>query len=203
MTLLTDPAPQAVAAALRAGADDAAGPAVALEEIVARVGSALRRRLAALAPLPVSELLPGQLAPALFASRLREEVARATRYSLSLALVQAEIAGFESRAAQLGEAWAERLLEEIAEVLRAVLRVPDFTCRSGRAAFLIALPETDRTGALALIGRWRRALELRLSGQGVTIHAGLSSLPQPVVPDASELLASAGSDLERARRIGD
>lgn len=200
LVLIADAAPTAVTAALRAGADDAVGPAAPLEEVVARVAGALARRQLRIAEPPAPESLPGLLTPARFMARLEEEVARATRYSLSLVLLHAEISGVETRAAQLGEAWMERLMAATAEVLRNVLRAPDFVARSGRTAFLITLPETDRAGAAALVSRWRRALELGLGGEGVTIHAGLSTLPQPVAPNAAEMLAAAARDLERARR---
>ena len=200
LVFLADTTPTAVTAALRAGADDAVGPGVPLDEIVARVANALRRRLVPLPPPPQAETLPGLLTSDQFTTRLDEEVARATRYSLSLVLLHAEVAGVETRGAQLGEAWMERLVAATAEVLRSVLRAPDFAARAGRAGFLITLPETDRAGAGALIGRWRRALDLRLGGEGVTINAGQSTLPQPVAPDAGELIAAADRDLERARR---
>lgn len=204
LVLVADPAPVAVAAALRAGADDATGPTAPLDEIVARIGSVLRRRWATAAESP-AEPLAGGLNPARFTVRLQEEVARATRYSLSFALVQAEIADFDGRLGELGDVRAQRLVGDTGDVLRTVLRVPDFAARTGQAAFAIALPETDQDGAAAWINRWRRALDLRLGGseQRVTIHAGQSTLPQPVAPNAAELLASAGADLERARRIGD
>jgi PleD family two-component response regulator len=208
IVLVADAAPVAVAAALRAGADDAAGPAAPLEEIVARIGGALRRQQAAPVEVPPpasQEPFPGGLTPAQFRVRLNEEVARATRYSLSFAVVQAELAGLEPRAGQPGEARVERLVADTAEVLRSVLRVPDFAARSDRASFMIALPETDQEGAAAWVERWRRALDLRLGvqGQPVVLRAGQSTLPQPLAPDATELLAAAATDLERARRVGD
>jgi hypothetical protein len=70
---------------------------------------------------------------------------------------------------------------------------------------MIALPETDQEGAAAWVERWRRALDLRLGvqGQPVVLRAGQSTLPQPLAPDATELLAAAATDLERLKRVGD
>ena len=207
LVLVADPAPVAVAAALRAGADDAAGPAAPLEEVLARIGAALRRLHGAPdvpAPIESGDPFPGGLTPAHFGARLTEEVARATRYSLSFAVIQAELAGFETWARRPENGFAERRAAEAADVLCSVLRVPDFATRTGRAIFAIALPETDRDGASAWIGRWRLALDLRLGAQGqpIVVHAGISTLPQPLAPNATELLTSAGVDLDRARRVG-
>lgn len=204
--LVVDPAPGAVAAALKAGADDAVGPVAPPEEIIARVQAALKRR-SAVAEQPVgfvpTELYSDRNAQSRFFARLTSEVSRATRYSLSFVLVRAAVADFEAKVTRLGEAEAARAADEVAVILRSVLRVPDFSVRIGAAEFAIALPETDTAGAESFLARWRAALELRLPAEPerFTIVAGLSALPQPVMPDASELQRMAEQDLLRVQRI--
>ncbi|MEO8032387.1 MAG: diguanylate cyclase [Gemmatimonadota bacterium] len=206
LVLLSDPAPSAVAAALKAGADDAVGPAAPQEEIVARIAAALRRRTAGepTVGFVATELYSDRHAQSRFFTRLASEVSRATRYSLSLVLIRAAVAEFEERTARLGDAEAGRQADEVAVILRSVLRVPDFSVRIGAAEFAIALPETESEGAAAFLARWRQALDLRLAGHldRFTIVAGISALPQPVMPDAGELHRMAEEELTRARAVG-
>jgi PleD family two-component response regulator len=202
LALVLDPAPAAVAAALKAGADDAVGPAAPHEEILARIAAALRRRASASEHSPgfaATELYNDRHAQSRFFARLTSEVSRATRYSLSFVLIRAAVARFAERAAELGEAEASRQADEVAVILRSVLRVPDFSVRIGPAEFAIALPETDPEGASAFLARWRLALELRLAGHAerFDVVAGMSGLPQPIMPDAGELQRMAERDLAR------
>ncbi len=205
LVLLSDVAPSAVTAALKAGADDAVGPAAPHEEIVARIGAALRRRTAGepAVGFVATELYSDRHAQSRFFARLSSEVSRATRYSLSLVLIRAAVAEFDERAARLGQSEAARQADEVAVILRSVLRVPDFSVRIGAAEFAIALPETESDGAAAFLARWRQALEHRLAGHldRFTIVAGMSSLPQPVMPDAGELQRMAEDELTRARVV--
>jgi len=135
-----------------------------------------------------------------FRELLTTEIARATRYSLSLAVVRIRVAGFGEWIAALGERGADRLSEEIEVALRSVVRVPDTAARLGRADYGVLLPETDTCGARTWIGRLRQALEHHPfeGGHRPSVQVGVAALPDPLGGDAAELLERARRDTSRS-----
>jgi len=178
---------EGVAAALRAGADDAVSATASSSELLARIAARLRHR-------------PSGGDVERFRELLDTEIARATRYSLSLAVVRLRVAGFGEWIATLGERGADHLAEEIEPALRSVLRVPDSAVRLGRADYAVLLPETDEAGARTWIGRFRLALEHHAfeGGHRPAVQAGVAGLPDPLGGDASGLLERALRDSARS-----
>jgi PleD family two-component response regulator len=187
IAIVADGNGEGVAAALRAGADDAVSATASSSELLARIAARLRHR-------------PSGGDVERFRELLDTEIARATRYSLSLAVVRLRVAGFGDWIATLGERGADHLAEEIEPALRSVLRVPDSAVRLGRADYAVLLPETDQAGARTWIGRFRLALEHHAfeGGHRPAVQAGVAALPDPLGGDAAGLLERALHDSARS-----
>jgi diguanylate cyclase (GGDEF)-like protein len=173
---------EAIATALRAGADDALSASASSSELLARIAARIRHR-------------PSGSEAEAFRELLATEIARAARYSLSLAVVRVRLAEFGEWIGTLGERGADRLADELDSAVRSVVRVPDTAARLGRADYGVLLPETDASGARVWIGRLRQVLEHHPFelGHRPGVQVGVAALPDPLGGDAAELL-------ERARR---
>ena len=178
---------EAIAAALRAGADDAVGATASSAELLARIAARIRHR-------------PSGGEGERFRDLLTIEIARATRYSLSLAVARIRLAGFGEWIASLGEVRADRLADEVDSALRGVVRVPDTAARLGRADYAVLLPETDAAGARTWIGRFRQALEHHPfeGAHRPSVQVGVAALPDPLGGDAADLLERALHDAGRS-----
>lgn len=137
-------------------------------------------------------------------SRMRDEFERARRYSLGFSLILLDIDSFSAFNERLGDEGGDRLLAELAGVLRGTVRVPDLVCRYGGDEFAVVLPETGAEGALGAVSR----LRTRLASHAFTgiaaedrpkVTAGIVSYPHPAAERVEDLLALAEAALLRAK----
>ena len=79
--------------------------------------------------------------PKYFELRLREEIEKVKRYRHCLSLMMVEADKFEEIKKSCGEERRDKLLKNIAGIVRGNLRVGDIACRCGEKGFGIILPE--------------------------------------------------------------
>jgi diguanylate cyclase (GGDEF)-like protein len=142
-----------------------------------------------------------------FQERLREEVARATRYSQPMALLIADVDGFGAINQEIGYQLGDEVLRRIAAVLGAAepgqVRASDILARYGGEEFAILLPETQKPGAITKALRLRDAVarvELP-AGRAVSISVGVASFPDDA-EGPEELIRAAESALRGAKGGG-
>ena len=58
-----------------------------------------------------------------------------------------------------GHPFGDQVLQRVAAMLSQTIRDEDILCRFGGEEFLVALPETDAEGAMALSSRLRAAVK--------------------------------------------
>jgi diguanylate cyclase (GGDEF)-like protein len=206
--------PDAPATALSLGASDAMAAPVHLPELCAR----LYARTAAGAPGQSPPGAPTGGSPEerseatdqsddalkVLDQRMREEFERARRYSLSFSLILLGVDELRSVRERLGCEAAERLKQEVAQVLRRELRLPDFVVSYGSSEFAIVLPETGPAGARQSVLRVRERLAVVPSdGDPRLDHprfsAGIVTYPHPAVSQSEELYAMVEAALMRGK----
>jgi diguanylate cyclase (GGDEF)-like protein len=138
-----------------------------------------------------------------FHARLAEELARARRHGLPLAVVMIDLDHFAALNARHGRAAGDAVLAEAALVLKMALRETDIVARLGGDTFGIVLPETDRGPALRCADRVRRALEEHAFPRAgrVSASAGVAAGPRDGV-EAVELVNHAYEALGVAKKSG-
>lgn len=152
-----------------------------------------------------SDALTGLGNRAAFTSGLGDEIERARRYGrhLSLAVVDADT--FKAINDAAGHLVGDRVLSQLAELLRRGLRGGDRAYRIGGDEFTLLLPETEPMGAVALAERVRRRVEqaaLGLPDAGpLTISLGLATFPDHA-SEPEELFARADAMLYAAKSRG-
>lgn len=143
-----------------------------------------------------------------FHSRLSDEIDRAERFATPLSLVMLDIDKFKSVNDNYGHQQGDRVLVEVARVLRRLSRDVDLPARYGGEEMAVVLPQTDLAGAELQAERMRAAIEgmqiQRLDGGGllpITASFGVASFPHEGT-DKTALIASADAALYRAKRGG-
>ena len=138
-----------------------------------------------------------------FHARLRAEVDRARRHGLAVGVVAVDLDRFGALNARHGRERGDRVLQEVALVLKLTLRESDTLARLGGNRFGAILPEADLVPARRCAERLRSALEAhRFATAGrVTASFGVAACPRSGV-DSLELLDSADKALDIAKKAG-
>ena len=156
----------------------------------------------------VTDELTGLFNVRQFHARLDNEIERAERFGTPLSLVMLDIDKFKSVNDTHGHQQGDRVLVEVARVLRRLSRDVDLPARYGGEEMAVILPQTDLAGAEQGAERMRAAIEgmqiPRLDGGGllpITASFGVASYPAQA-PDKTSLIAAADAALYRAKRGG-
>jgi diguanylate cyclase (GGDEF)-like protein len=143
-----------------------------------------------------------------FHVRLENEIDRAERFGTPLSLVMLDIDKFKAVNDTYGHQQGDRVLVEVARVLRRLSRDVDLPARYGGEEMAVILPQTDVGGAELGAERMRAAIEAmqiqRLDGGGllpITASFGVASFPAQA-GDKTALIAAADAALYRAKRAG-
>lgn len=143
-----------------------------------------------------------------FFKRIKEEIARARRYSLKLFLFIIDIDDFKHYNDKHGHQQGDDILMFFAQYLKKSVRTSDIVARYGGEEFVVILPEAKDTTALALAQR----LCTNAASHGVpnnkislqkefTISVGIAGFPSDA-QNAGDLLKTADRALYKAKREG-
>jgi diguanylate cyclase (GGDEF)-like protein len=119
---------------------------------------------------------------------VREEMERARRHDRDLSLVMMDIDEFKVINDRLGHAEGDRVLEGLADLLRASLRASDKIIRYGGDEFLLILPETSRQATELLMERLRSTLETRVTTELGPVHVSVGIASYQGDPETGDLV---------------
>ncbi len=138
--------------------------------------------------------------------RLREEHNRAARFGYGLTVLMVDVDHFKEINDTMGHAVGDRVLSEVASIIKFNTRIYDVLCRYGGDEFTLILPQTDRDQGLVVAERIRYSIELGNYPEngvrfGITASIGLSSFPEDG-DDSDVLLQAADLALYHAKQAG-
>jgi len=136
---------------------------------------------------------------------LPRELARARRERTPLTVVAIDVDEFKVANDRFGHPVGDRLLTELADVLRKGTRVSDIACRFGGDEFLVVLTGATAAEACRLAESWRLAFaNLAVRAGGEYVRATLSAGVTEARPGESldELYARADAALYAAKQRG-
>lgn len=110
-----------------------------------------------------------------FQEKLDYELKRLKRTRSNLTLAMLDIDNFKSINDKYGHLEGDRVLKQIANILRKNMREVDVVARWGGEEFAIIMPETDSKGALIFIERIRKIIEGYKFKTKITVSAGIAS----------------------------
>lgn len=133
---------------------------------------------------------------------LEQEIKRARRYRLPLALIALDIDRFSQVNDTYGHPVGDMALRTVAASARALLRASDVLVRSGGEEFLVIAPHTSAIDGLRLAEKLRAAVEqVEIPGcDHVTISLGVAQLGESESGDSLAVRVNAA--LARAKRAG-
>jgi diguanylate cyclase (GGDEF)-like protein len=180
----------------------------------------IARMLCSVAPLPMrsarrfealdqrasTDPLTGLANRSTFEARLASLAGYFDRYARPFSVVALDVDFFKKVNDSWGHEAGDRVLQHVAELLRATVRDVDLPARLGGEEFVVLLPETSVRQAAEAAERIRRTLETRAvdwNGQrlSVTASLGVSACPDCTATPA-EVLGQADAALYRAKDGG-
>jgi diguanylate cyclase (GGDEF)-like protein/PAS domain S-box-containing protein len=108
--------------------------------------------------LSITDTLTGLFNRRHFLSLARMEMERAVRTKVPFSILLFDIDRFKAYNDSYGHTEGDRLLAEVGELTRTTFRDMDSAFRFGGEEFVVLLPDTRRTGAMAAAERFRRRL---------------------------------------------
>ncbi|OGS34137.1 MAG: hypothetical protein A2293_14955 [Elusimicrobia bacterium RIFOXYB2_FULL_49_7] len=94
-----------------------------------------------------------------FQSRLKEEIHRASRQRHAVSLVMVDLDCFKKLNDLFGHPTGDRILKEVARIIKDSIRTIDIVCRYGGDEFALILPQTDREETIKVLERMRLEIE--------------------------------------------
>jgi diguanylate cyclase (GGDEF)-like protein len=143
-----------------------------------------------------------------FDARLKEELLRAHRFGAEFALIIMDLDGFKQLNDRYGHPIGDRVLREIAQVVRRNMRGIDIAARYGGEEFAFILPRTGLVDAHVVAERIRVDVadhRVVLSDQTVlrvTASFGVAGYPESGGGDAAAMVHRADVALYRAKATG-
>jgi diguanylate cyclase (GGDEF)-like protein len=176
-----------------------------LEAMAAQAGTAIQN--ARLYELATVDGLTGLFVRRYFDTRLREELERARRYGTDFSVLILDVDDFKRLNDTHGHAAGDKVLREVAHVIRRNMRGVDVPARYGGEEFAAILPRTSALDAHVVAERVRQDIagtrvavgEVAL---GVTVSVGVACFPDSGAESLDQLVALADQALYRAKQSG-
>jgi len=142
-----------------------------------------------------------------FLSRLNEEVSRVKRGGYQSSLVVIDVDKFKNFNDNYGHLAGDRVLEQLAQVIRHGVRDGDITSRFGGEEFTILLPHTDKATAWNITERLRtNTAEMKVEWEvplpQVTISLGIYTFDQNASADTNDIIRRADEALYISKERG-
>lgn len=169
---------------------------------------AAQKKLQVLETLSNIDPLTGLYNRRFFINALEKEFERLKRYNRTLSLLMIDMDHFKSINDKCGHPVGDRVLTVVSRILTTGLRRMDVCARYGGDEFITMLPETDKTGAVAVAQRYlnkiREYAATDICGKikNVSCSIGIAYLPESAISSISDFLKSADEALYVAKNTG-
>lgn len=149
-----------------------------------------------------SDGLTGLANQTTFWRALEDEHERFERHDRPYSVILADIDHFKQTNDVHGHRTGDRVLAEVAKVLRSRVRAGDVVARYGGEEFAVLLPETGEQEALTLAEDLRRRIQDADLRPPTTASFGVASTDRTIPATADHMVQAADSALYSAKRAG-
>ncbi len=171
--------------------------------LVAGLVASLRRMAAHERAMSRLDLLSGLPNSRGFREKATVELARARRTGRPLSVAYIDIDDFKTVNDTLGHTEGDRVITHTGTVIARLLRNIDNAARLGGDEFAVLLPETDRSGAEAVMGRLHDTLEGMAREKGWPIGFSMGVVTFPATPPSVDAaIARVDALMYEAKRAG-
>ncbi len=138
-----------------------------------------------------------------FEERLKEEIARHSRYGDAFSLLMLDLDSFKTYNDMYGHPSGDELLHRIGEIVTSSVRSSDQAFRYGGDEFIVILPQTSSEDSYVVAERIRERVAAEMEAMQITVtcSGGLVSYPSDGVM-TGELVNAADTALYYAKRTG-
>jgi diguanylate cyclase (GGDEF)-like protein len=162
----------------------------------------LRDRLAELTQLATVDPVTGLFNRRYFETRLEAEAERARRQGQDLALLLIDIDNFKRVNDTRGHLEGDRTLRDVADLLRAGVRIFDVCARYGGDEFVIVMPDASLAVAQQVAERIRSRIERRFGHDSPPVTASIGVGMLGIHAMADDLIDAADRALIGAKKAG-
>jgi len=168
------------------------------------------QRVAALEHETITDALTGLRNRRFLDLRLAEEMSRAERYGTPISVMLLDIDHFKSVNDTCGHAIGDKVLVEVARIVRETVRKTDLAARYGGEEMAVIAPQTPLSTAVMLAERLRKNIEAKAApavpetavlNRSITVSIGVAKSSVPP-ESASKLLWRADTALYQAKEGG-
>jgi len=156
--------------------------------------------------LAITDQLTGLYNHDFFYNRLNDEFNRAVRYDVPLSLIMVDLDNFKKVNDTYGHPVGDKVLREVAGLLKRAVRKTDSVARYGGEEFSVILPHTTLEGARDEAERIREVVVSHsyagLMDTVISISAGVASYPNDVILSPGDLVNLADNGLYEAKSDG-
>ena len=172
-----------------------------------RVKRDLRKAMSMIADMANRDSLTGLYNRRYFLDALQREVAREERYKSGLSLCMIDIDFFKSINDTYGHAAGDRVLQELANLMRETMRETDIVCRCGGEEFFVIFPNTREDRAHAICERFGRIVHMHVFSPEqlsirTTVSIGLTGFRNEDGASTTRLVERTDKELYRAKTEG-
>jgi diguanylate cyclase (GGDEF)-like protein len=136
-----------------------------------------------------------------YRDKLAAELERSARYRGHFVVAVFDVDNFKGVNDAWGHVEGDRVLQRLAQIIRASIRKTDLAARWGGEEFIVLMPQTSKRGAAMQAERLRARVEKELKDRGVTVSGGIAGYPVDGT-DESGLFQFADRALHRAKSEG-
>lgn len=136
-----------------------------------------------------------------FRAKLETEIKRYQRYASEASVLMIDIDEFKQLNDLLGHQEGDRLLAEVATLIKKTTRDFDICSRYGGEEFAVILPQTGLKAAIEIAERIRRRIELKFEGSDMTVSIGCAVCPDDG-KTVTELIKKSDKALYYSKRGG-
>ena len=153
--------------------------------------------------LAITDGLTGLYTHRYFQERLVETCREYERTLKTFTLVMVDVDNFKTYNDTLGHPEGDKLLQEIAALIKSYTRDSDLVCRYGGDEFAVILKESDKENSVRIAERIREAFQFKFGSYKVKITSsiGVANFPMDAT-NKPDLLAAADAALYKSKKGG-
>lgn len=177
----------------------------ALQDELRKKNRQLEKLLTRVEHMAITDELTGLYNRRRFHEILTGEFGHSERYSSPLSLIMFDIDHFKRVNDIFGHHVGDAALKEFGNILSSNKRQNDTAARYGGEEFMLILPAAGRTEACAVAEQIRKCTEERDFPEikdGISVSAGISSVPDDSLSSDDEMIRCADFALYRAKMMG-
>jgi len=206
---------------LKAGADDYLPKPYNEIELNARIYASLRTKalrdelkvknreledvLSKLEVLAITDALTELFNRRYFETIIEKEFSRTARYKSPSSCLMIDVDFFKRVNDTYGHRTGDRVLKELAAMIRNCMRKVDTVARWGGEEFIVLLPGTNKENALQAASRILKSISAHKFSdisEEITVSIGIASVPDPSIDTAEQLIDKADFSLYDAKSKG-